>query len=339
MSSLLPCLAVFLVSWGLARFLADPRRGGRFVVLDQPNARSLHTRPTPRTGGLALWGGFLVGLPLSPYPGLTALAPTLAALLLLAVVSHWDDHHPLSARVRLAAQLIAALIVLADPGYVLHALQLPGADIPLSALAWPFTLLFVLWFTNLTNFMDGMDGFAGGMGVFGFGFLAWLGFLADNPAYALIALLIAAACLGFLMVNFPPARLFMGDVGAIPLGFAVAVMTLLGVRQGVFPLWTPLLIFSPFWVDATVTLLRRLARGEKVWQAHRSHYYQRLVTLGWSHRRAVLLEYGFMAGAGVSAVWFLHYNPALAAPGLLGWGAIYALFMGWVRFLESSATK
>jgi UDP-N-acetylmuramyl pentapeptide phosphotransferase/UDP-N-acetylglucosamine-1-phosphate transferase len=141
-------------------------------------------------------------------------------------------------------------------------------------------LIFTVWFINLYNFMDGMDGFAGGMGTLGFGFLAYLGWLAGQDFFALSGLLIAGANLGFLLCNFPPARIFMGDAGSTTMGFLAAGMSLWGVRDGLFPMWIPILIFSPFIVDATVTLIRRLVHGDKVWQAHRSHYYQRLVLLG-----------------------------------------------------------
>ena len=120
----------------------------------------------------------------------------------------------------------------------------------------------------------------------------------------------AAAAAGFLWSNFPPARIFLGDLGSSTLGLLAAGFSLWGARDGLFPLWTAALAFSPFIVDATWTLGRRLARGERVWEAHRSHHYQRLVLAGWGHRKTVLRSYVLMAGAAASAV---------AAPGLATW--------------------
>ena len=134
--------------------------------------------------------------------------------------------------------------------------------------------------TNLYNFMDGMDGLAGGMGVFGFGFLGLAGWLHGDTGFAVQSWVIAAAALGFLRFNFPPAQIFMGDAGSTVFGFLAAVFILQAQRRGLLPVWCGILIFSPFVVDATVTLIRRVLRGDAIWIAHRSHYSQRLVTLG-----------------------------------------------------------
>ena len=126
--------------------------------------------------------------------------------------------------------------------------------------------------------------------------------LAGQSALALVCAGIAAAAAGFLCFNFHPARIFMGDVGSVPLGFTAGALGLVGWRSGAWPLWFPLLVFAPFILDATVTLLRRALRGEKVWQAHRSHYYQRMVQMGLGHRGTALRAYGLMAGCGAAAL-------------------------------------
>jgi UDP-N-acetylmuramyl pentapeptide phosphotransferase/UDP-N-acetylglucosamine-1-phosphate transferase len=177
---------------------------------------------------------------------------------------------------------------------------------------------------NLYNFMDGIDGLAGGMAVFGFGALAVLGWIAAAPGFALLSLSIAVASLGFLVFNFPPARIFMGDVGAGTLGFLAGLLTLWGVRAGIFPFWVGVLVFSPFIVDASWTLLRRLATGEKPWQAHRAHAYQRLVQAGWNHRRTTLCEYGLMIICGLSAILvILQENSFFGSVVLLAWVLLY----------------
>jgi len=223
------------------------------------------------------------------------------AALLVAAVSFLDDRFSLNAGVRLLVHAGAAGWLLSD-GFLPQSFVLPGMAFGLAVpVAWVGGILFVVWLINLYNFMDGMDGFAAGMAGFGFSAYALLGFMAGDSLFALLSLVVAASATGFLLFNFPPARIFMGDTGASTLGFLVAAFSLWADRDGLFPLWVGLLVFSPFIVDATVTLFRRLLTGEKLWEAHRSHYYQRLVRLGWGHRRTVLVEYGLMFAAAVSA--------------------------------------
>jgi UDP-N-acetylmuramyl pentapeptide phosphotransferase/UDP-N-acetylglucosamine-1-phosphate transferase len=187
---------------------------------------------------------------------------------------------------------------------------------------------------NLYNFMDGMDGFAGGMAVFGFGAMAVLGWQGGDAGFALANAAIAAAAAGFLLFNFPPARIFLGDVGSATLGLLAAALSLLGSQRGLFPLWVAWLAFSPFIVDATWTLLRRLVRGERVWQAHRSHHYQRLVLAGWSHRRTVSLSYVLMAACAATAVAGQGMNAGDQLRLLAAWAIIYGLIGYKVRLVE-----
>lgn len=308
-------------------------------LLDHPNARSLHRTPVPRSGGLAVAAGLAAAwllLALGAW-GAPALAWIAAAALPVAAVSLLDDFGHVSRRVRLAIQSLAALIPIAG-GLSWSALDLPGLDwrFPLP-LAWALTLLYVVWMTNLYNFMDGMDGFAGGMAVCGFGALAALGWQGGDPGFALAAAGIAAAAGGFLTGNFPPARIFLGDVGSSTLGMLAAGFSLWGAHAGLFPLWAAWLAFSPFIVDATWTLLARLARRERVWEAHRSHHYQRLVLAGWGHRKTVLRAYLVMAGAAACAV----AAPRLAPPDrwtlIVAWAAIYGLIHWRVSLAERQA--
>ena len=320
-----------LVAWLGARLLAHPRNP--WQVLDIPNERSLHARPVPRTGGLAIIAGAMVAALGEPWAFSPALAVIGLALFAIAFLSWYDDRRGLSPRLRLAVHALAGLAVaiLLAP----HARGwLPGMDAGVTGpLAIPLVAVFLVWWINLYNFMDGMDGFAGGMAVFGFGTLAWLGYRAHDPAFGGIALGVASAAFGFTVTNFPPAPLFMGDVGATMLGFLVGILILVGSARGDFPLWVGLVVFSPFLVDATATLLGRAARGERLTEAHREHYYQRLVRAGLSHRRTVLAEYALMAlcslgaygavGASVAAQWAII--AALAAL----YGALAALVRRW----------
>lgn len=305
MKGALIVLGTLAVSAWLTRRLADPASPIR--VLDQPNPRSLHVRPVPRTGGLAIVTAFLLGATLligdeGKFESFFAAA---AALLLIAAVSFWDDWHGLGVADRLLAQLAAAGLLLLDGFYVTH-FEWPGSVWTLSPwLGVAVSAVFIVWMINLYNFMDGMDGFAGGMAVIGFGCFALMGAMAHQPLFFYLNLVVVASAAGFLLFNFPPARIFMGDVGSSSLGLLAAAMSIWGARLHVFPFWVALLVFSPFIVDASVTLLRRLLRRERVWEAHKTHYYQRLVQRGWGHHKTTLSEYGLMlacAGAAVYAV-------------------------------------
>ncbi len=331
-------IMALLVSTLATRWLVSTKGWGGPV--DHPNARSLHQRPVPRNGGLAVLLGAC-----APLVILTALgdsAPELAwiagALLLVASVAYLDDLGGVARRWRLLAQCAAGLVLMSG------GLAWPRVELP--AWIWPFpaplvpvsSLLYVVWMINLYNFMDGMDGFAAGMALFGFSAFAILGWAGGEDTFALAAACVALAAAGFLTGNFPPARIFLGDVGSSSLGLLVAAFSLWGEALGLFPLWSAWLAFSPFILDATWTLLARLARREAIWTPHRSHHYQRLVLAGWSHRKTTLRAYVVMAAAAACAV----AAPGLPAPEqwilLGGWAAIYLLIHVKVRLVELTAT-
>ena len=184
--------------------------------------------------------------------------------------------------------------------------------------------------------MDGMDGFAGGMAVFGFGTLGILAYLTGDGYFATLCWAVAAAAGGFLIWNFPPARIFMGDVGASALGVMAAGLSLWADKNGLFPLWLSMLVFSPFIVDATVTLLRRAMRSERLWVAHRNHYYQRLVQLGLGHRKTVLIEYLVMAGCSLTAIVLLKAPTTVQWLGVGVWGFVYLAGSCVVTKLEAA---
>lgn len=212
-------------------------------------------------------------------------------------------------------------------GFVLYVLWTGGANI-LPVLSLIISILCLVWMSNLFNFMDGMDGLAGGMSVIGFGFLSFIAWTDDYYLIAALSFFIAIASSGFLVFNFPPARIFMGDVGSVPLGFSAGGLSALCLHQGVFDIWVPFLIFSPFIVDATATLIARMLRGEKIWKAHRKHFYQRLVLAGWRQHKVLMVEYVLMLGSGMSAVLYGHFDEYLRFALLMVWIVIY-LILGW----------
>ncbi|NJL17335.1 MAG: glycosyltransferase family 4 protein [Nitrospira sp.] len=319
MMVILPALVAFVSAWLIARILCSPR--SFLSIFAHPNDRTLHSTPTPQTGGLAVIVSVVIALlaaasvlalvqpsqPLLPKGVASGSLWIVVSMLLVFTVSFIDDCIGLPASLRLGVQAAAAFIIIGGVGLTLSSIPIPGGPtIGLGLAAIPVSALLLIWMANLYNFMDGMDGFAGGMTFWGFGFLAYFGWQAHFPVMLIISTFVAMGALGFLMHNFPPARIFMGDAGSITLGFLAGTFMILGVRDGIFELWVPIMIFSPFILDATVTLSRRVLRRKRIWEAHREHYYQRLVLNGWSHRRTVLAEYGVMLLCGGLAVLYHH---------------------------------
>ena len=256
------------------------------ALLDHPNPRSSHTVATPRGGGLAviatlvpvrIWIG-------TAWSGQEAEIWTIAGgALALAAISWFDDLSAVAPQWRLLGQIgavAAALAVMPVGGPYFAGLLPPVADLIAAGLIW-------VWFINLFNFMDGIDGMAGmetasiGIGVAAVAATGGIG--GTLPLYGLSA---AAAALGFLWWNWHPARVFLGDVGSAPLGFLLGWLLLSLSALG---LWAAALILPLYYLaDATITLVSRGARGEKIWQAHRQHYYQKAVRGGLSHASATL---------------------------------------------------
>src|SRR6266705_3791209 len=296
-----------LIAW----LLRAPDR----LPLDVPNERSLHARPVPRSGGIAMMAGVFAGFAILQTP-LVVVLPAAA----LVALSHFDDLRGLPITVRFGAQLAAAA------GFALGAL--PAVALPLLVLI----VIGILWATNLYNFMDGSDGLAGGMTVTGFTFLGAGAWMSGDDALLIECAIVAAAGAVFLPFNFPPARVFMGDAGSVPLGFLAAVLSLSGWRDGDWPFWFPAAVFAPFIADSVVTLLKRIGAGERFWEAHNKHYYQRLVRMGWGHRGTALAEYALMLACGTTALWALREALTLQLCALIGLIALYATLALWVDY-------
>ncbi|MCC6532423.1 MAG: glycosyltransferase family 4 protein [Burkholderiales bacterium] len=260
------------------------------LPLDHPNERSLHSSPVPRSGGFALVPAVLIAWLLIPGEPPWLIFGAAAALFAVSIL---DDLRGLSVRARLACHLAAAALV---------AVGILGVD---NTLVLGIAIVAIAWMVNLYNFMDGSDGLAGGMTVIGFASYGTAAVLGADDTLAAASLAVAAGALGFLIYNFNPARVFLGDAGSIPLGLLAGGIGLEGWQGGLWPVWFPLLVFAPFVVDASVTLLQRAVRGEAVWRAHRDHYYQRLVRMGWGHRRTALAEYALMIACATAAVFAL----------------------------------
>jgi len=309
-------LALAIVCFGLVAGLLKlmlASGAAQRIALDLPNDRSLHAAPVPRVGGLVL---VVVAAAV-----LWFAAPTLRAMVsagaVVMLVSAWDDRRGLPVVVRLGAHLAVALFI------------------TYSLLSAPPVWLFVVaalaltWGMNLYNFMDGSDGLAGGMAVIGFGAMGAAAAKASTDL-AMGSFCIAAAAAGFLVHNLHPARVFMGDAGSVPLGFLAGALGLAGWTQGIWPPWFPVLVFSPFIVDSSVTLASRIVRGEKPWQAHREHAYQRMVAGGLGHQRTALIWYVLMGCCALSAILALRLETSLQQIVFGSWVAIYFVLLVFV---------
>ena len=243
------------------------------ACLDHPNHRSAHAVPIPRVGGVAI---LLTVFAIAQFLDVsTPLRWLLGLALVTGAVSLADDLFTLPALPRLLAHLAAGFAGaffagILSPVFVLYAIA-------------------IAWSSNLYNFMDGSDGLAGSMAVAGFAALGLVAGIGGHAALASLCFVIAGAAAGFLLFNWPQARIFMGDVGAVPFGFLAAGIGTYGVAQDFWPVGVPLLAFLPFAFDATLTLARRAVAGEPVWQSHRRHLYQRLQDAGLIDKRQLLI--------------------------------------------------
>ncbi len=295
-----PFLAALIVSFLSCLLLL--KSGTRYVPMDHPNHRSMHVHAVPRGGGIGIFTGVVVGA-VALWPSISHWSAwwVVLASLLLASIAFWDDQAGVSPIWRLFVQVIAACCLLS-------ALYEPLLGFSfIFFMGWKLLLMVgavigIVWSINLYNFMDGMDGLAAAMAIIGYACLAWFGWQAGQVIYASMALTVVAACAGFLPFNLHPARMFMGDVGSTLLGFWAAGFSLWGITLELYPWWVPLLVFSVFWVDATVTLLHRIWKREKIFKAHKSHIYQRLVGSGLGQHRTLLLEIVLMMTCALVAV-------------------------------------
>ena len=224
-------VAAFVVSVWFTRQFCNP--DSIVYVLDHPSDRSLHVRPVPRGGGMAILTAIIVfgatAFLFYPARGLAGIA---SGILIVGTVSFLDDRYSIAPGYRIIAHALAAAAILYG-GFYLQKLEVLGVSWQWSyAMGAVVSVLYTVWMINLYNFMDGMDGFAGGMAVSGFAVFAVLGWMAGHDAFFIISLIIAASSAGFLVFNFPPARIFMGDIGSSTLGLLVAAFSLWGARSG-----------------------------------------------------------------------------------------------------------
>lgn len=305
---------------------AEAMARGR-VLVDQPNERSSHKTPTPRGGGVGLVAGALFGAAwvAPPTPEILGLA---GGALIAAIAGLLDDRRAQGPAVKFGAQFLAAFVAM-GAGLTFERVALPGFGTV--ELGWMGSLVTVLWFVGLTNaynFMDGLDALAGTTGAVAAIFLGFALLLLGQAPVATMSFVLAAACLGFLAVNKPPARVFMGDVGSQFLGFAFAGLGVLAAKAestGI-AFWLVPLALMHFLFDTLFTAARRALAGENVLAAHKTHLYQRLNQAGFSHGRVAAFLAAMAAIQGNALLWLFEAPwPAMLLP-----FALQLLYARWV---------
>jgi Fuc2NAc and GlcNAc transferase len=296
-----------------------------------PNLRSSHLHPTPLGGGLVIvavtLSGFLLSVWLHPDWSWQVILAYILGALLVAGVSWWNDMRTLPIWLRLLAHGLAAGLAIWGIGDW-QMISLPGlVQFKLAWLGIPITLMWIVGLTNAYNFMDGIDGIAGSQAIVaGLGWAA-LGWLIGQPLLSLLGLLIAASNLGFLGHNWPPAKVFMGDVGSAFLGYSFAVLPIIVSQIDYRAALAGILLVWPFVFDSVFTILRRSLRGESILSAHRSHLYQRLIIVGHSHRTVTLIYIVLAVSSAALAVAWMRGRDVLVAIGsmllfLATWGLV-----------------
>lgn len=305
----------FIVSLGLALGLTPLVKKFAFKVgaIDVPNARKVHTRVMPRLGGLAIFLAFVITfflvLPFIPH-NLTVREVNFVKAFLVGgtmtiLLGAFDDRFDLPAKLKFLVQIATACVVVFG-----FDIRIEFANIPFHSYAsvesWvaiPFTILWIVGVTNAINLIDGLDGLAAGVSAIAIGTIAVMAFLMGNVVVALISLMLLGGIIGFLYFNFHPAKIFMGDSGALFLGFSLALLSLLGFKQvAIVSFLTPLILIGVPLSDTVFAIVRRWMQKKPIFSPDKGHLHHCLRELGFSHRQTVLIIYGIAAFFGVLAV-------------------------------------
>jgi Fuc2NAc and GlcNAc transferase len=315
----------WLLSWAVLR------RARAKAWLDVPNERSSHTSPTPRGGGLAILAALAASVVAATMMHLVESRVAIGiggGAILVGLVGFVDDLRGLRPFTRAAIHIVAAALAIAWTGG--PPLLLLGQSLPAVIVAWFIAILVIVWCVNLYNFMDGIDGLAASEAVIVGAAAGLIFFSVGAISPGVLALLTAASSLGFVVWNWQPAKIFMGDVGSGTLGFVFGALAVTSQRSASTPMMVVLLLLAVFIADATITLLRRMLRGERWYEAHRSHAYQRLVQHGWSHATVTLCVIGVNLGLALLAWWGTR-SGAIILASILGYGSITALYLAVER--------
>ncbi|MFF5993812.1 MraY family glycosyltransferase [Lysinibacillus sp. KU-BSD001] len=302
-------LYVSLIVAVLAAILLTPlvkQLAFRIGAVDAPNYRKVHARIMPRLGGLAIFGAFLIGVAILRPDGENMLAIVLGATVIV-ITGVLDDMYEISAKAKMLGQLVAACIIVFFGGIQIEFFNLPFDDgtLSLGLLSIPLTILWIVGITNAVNLIDGLDGLAAGVSTIALITLATMAFTLSDMFVVAIAAILAASTFGFLFYNFHPAKIFMGDTGALFLGFMIAVLSLLGFKNiTMVSFIVPVIMLGVPISDTFFAIVRRLRMKQKWSDPDKSHLHHRLLDLGFSHRQTVLIIYGIATLFGLAAIIF-----------------------------------
>jgi UDP-GlcNAc:undecaprenyl-phosphate GlcNAc-1-phosphate transferase len=281
-------------------------------LLDHPNERSSHDVATPKCGGVGVVTSFVAGVAISQLWGsqydveFRTLYALVIPLLIVALISLADDIHELSPKLRLGVQIVAAMMFMWMVKLLPITKEAFFSTILMQSLIWAGGLLWLVGMANAFNFMDGIDGLAAGQALIASIFFAIIQFGANEYFLGFISLVLAVGCLGFLAFNFPPAKVFMGDVGSVSIGFILASLALISFKNN--PSLESLLIMpllmSNFIFDTVSTFIHRLIKRECLFQAHHSHLYQKFASCGFSQRTVTMTNYGLAILQGIIVLIF-----------------------------------
>lgn len=301
---------VSLIVAMVAAILLTPlvkRLAFRIGAVDAPNYRKVHARIMPRLGGLAIFGAFLIGIAVLRPDNQYMLAIILGATVIV-ITGVLDDMYEISAKAKMLGQLVAACIIVFYGGIQIDFINLPFADegtLAFGILSIPFTIIWIVGITNAINLIDGLDGLAAGVSTIALLTLAAMAFIMGDVFVLAVAAILAASTFGFLFYNFHPAKIFMGDTGALFLGFMIAVLSLLGFKSiTLVSFIIPVIMLGVPISDTFFAIVRRLRMKKKWSDPDKSHLHHRLLDLGFSHRQTVLIIYGIAMLFGLFAIIF-----------------------------------
>jgi UDP-GlcNAc:undecaprenyl-phosphate/decaprenyl-phosphate GlcNAc-1-phosphate transferase len=308
-------LYVSIIAAFVASILLTPlvkRLAFRIGAVDAPNYRKVHARIMPRLGGLAIFLSFLIAVAIfQPIliineNGSNFLLAIIIGACIIVATGVVDDMREISAKAKLVGQLIAALIVIFVGGIQIDMITLPFVgELNFGFLSIPLTIIWIVGITNAINLIDGLDGLAAGVSTIALITLAVMAIIMHNMFVLAIAAILAAATFGFLFYNFHPAKIFMGDTGALFLGFMISVLALLGFKNvTVVSLIIPVIILGVPISDTFFAIVRRVRMKKKWSDPDKSHLHHRLLDMGFTHRQTVLLIYGIAIMFGLAAVIF-----------------------------------
>jgi UDP-GlcNAc:undecaprenyl-phosphate GlcNAc-1-phosphate transferase len=274
-------------------------------AVDKPNYRKVHQKIMPRMGGLAIFLSFLIGLlilrPQDPYNW-----PIITGSFIVVLTGLLDDKFELSPKLKLAGQLLAALVVVVIGGVHVEFINLPfGGQLEFGFLSIPLTILWIVGVTNAINLIDGLDGLAAGVSSIALITISFMAFLKGDPYVMSVAIILLGSTLGFLIYNFYPAKIFMGDTGALFLGYMMSVVSLLGFKNvTVLSFVVPVIILGVPISDTFFAIIRRFVHKKPLSAPDKSHLHHCLLRLGYTHKQTVLIIYAISAMFGLAAIIF-----------------------------------